>query len=138
MQHSNESNQAFMNFNFPKYEVMTPDKFEEYVKQSFNLDTQPQPHPQTQPQPQNPNNFTYSTQSIQPTQPTQTIRPACLGATGPTQNNISFGDAMSKMKKEKEKKEVIESLYAELSSIRSQIESLTKATDNIYRIITKL
>lgn len=160
--------QGFMNFDFPKYEIMTPDKFEKYVKQSFNLEPQPeaepqpQSQPQTQPQPQplfprdlfgqikpatqlsqfsqptQPVQLTHFTQPTQPTQPNQPIRPACIGATGPNQPNISFGDAMNNLKKEKAKNEIIESLYSELSSIRSQIELLTKTTDNIYRIINKL
>ncbi len=154
MQRPIESNQNFMSFGFPKYELLTPDQFEKYVKQSFNLDeqneSQPQPQPQHQPQPQPQPQLPRdlfgqiklqnqpSTHLSQITQPTQSIRPACLGATGPTQSNISFNNAMSNLKKEKEKKEVIDSLYAELSSIRLQIELLTKTTDNIYRIITKL
>ncbi len=158
-------NQGFINFDFPKYEILTPDKFEKYVKQSFNLEPQsevePQPQPQPQLQPQPPTHpqpqplfprdlfgqikpaiqlsqFSQPTQPTQSTQPTQPIRPACLGATGPNQPNISFGDAMNNLKKEKAKHEIIESLYAELSSIRLQIELLTKTTDNIYRIINKL
>lgn len=160
-------NQGFMNFDFPKYELMTPDKFEKYVKQSFNLEpqpeaeteaepqvqyqtqpqpqiqpqpqTQPQPQPQTQPQPLFPRDlFSQIKPATQLSQPKQPIHPACIGATGPTQHNISFGDAMTNLKKEKAKNDIIESLYVELSSIRSQIELLTKTTDNIYRIINKL
>lgn len=153
-------NQGFMKFDLPKYELMTPDKFEKYVKQSFNLEPQSeaeaepqvqyqtQPQPQPQPQPLFPRDlFTQikpATQLSQPTQlthftnPKQPIHPACIGATGPNQPNISFGDAMNNLKKEKAKNEIIESLYSELSSIRSQIELLTKTTDNIYRIINKL
>jgi hypothetical protein len=153
-------NQSFMNFDFPKYELMTPDKFEKYVKQSFNLESQPeaeaepqvQYQTQSQPQPQPQTHFSRDlfaqikpiTQLSQPTQltnftnPTQPIRSPCMGATGPTQPNISFGDALTNLKKEKAKNEIIESLYVELSSIRSQIELLTKTTDNIYRIINKL
>jgi hypothetical protein len=164
MQRPIEYNQGFMNFNLPKYELMTPDKFEKYVKQSFNLEpqseaeaepqvqyqTQPQTQTQTQTQPQPlfPRDLfgqiKPATQLSQPTQlthftnPKQPIHPACIGATGPTQSNISFGDAMTNLKKEKAKNDIIESLYVELSSIRSQIELLTKTTDNIYRIINKL
>ena len=152
MQRPIEYNQGFMKFDLPKYELMTPDKFEKYVKQSFNLEPQseaeaePQVQYQTQPQTQPQTHFSRdlfgqikpATQLSQPTQPTQPIRSPCQGATGPNQPNISFGDAMNNLKKEKAKHEIIESLYAELSSIRSQIELLTKTTDNIYRIINKL
>jgi hypothetical protein len=158
MQRPIEYNQGFMKFDLPKYELMTPDKFEKYVKQSFNLEPQseaeaePQVQYQTQPQTQPQTHFPRdlfgqikpATQLSQPTQltnftnPTQPIRSPCMGATGPTQPNISFGDALTNLKKEKAKNEIIESLYTELSSIRSQIELLTKTTDNIYRIINKL
>jgi hypothetical protein len=162
MQRPIEYNQGFMNFDLPKYELMTPDQFEKYVKQSFNLESQSEEESQPQPQPQLPRNLfgqiklqnqppTHLSQITQPTHPTnltqsnQQIRPACLGAIGPNQPNISFGEALSNLKKTQEKKdtekgkqEIIEALCVELSAIRSQIEFLTKATDNIYRIITKL
>ncbi len=162
MQRPTEYNQGFMNFDLPKYELMTPDQFEKYVKQSFNLESQPEEEPQPKPQPQLPrdlfgqiklqtqppthlSHLTKPTHFTQITNPTQPIRSACLGATGPTQPNISFGEALSNMKKvqekkntEKSKQELIEALCSELSSIRSQIEFLTKATDNIYLILTKL
>jgi hypothetical protein len=141
MQHPNESNQAFMNIGLPKYELMTPDQFEKYVKQSFNINSESEyPYSQIKLQTQPP---THITQPTQPNHFTQTT--SCIGAIGPNQPNISFGEALSNFKKVQEKKdtekgkqEIIEALCVELCSIRSQIEFLTKATDNIYRIITKL
>ena len=141
-----------------QFELMTPDQFEKYIKQSFNQESDPQEQPhfprdlfgkiklQTQPpthisQPVQPNHVTQSTQPAQLPQPVQHVQPirtSCMGAIGPNQPNISFGEALSNLKKEKTKNEIIESLYAELSSIRLQIELLTKTTDNIYRILNKL
>jgi hypothetical protein len=101
-------------------------------------DTPPQPTPLFNNQPQTPQLLPSQT-SQQPQQP-QPMRGSCMGATGPMQNKgfeSGLGNSMSILKKEKENKEVIASLYTELSSIRTQIETLTKATDNIYKIISK-
>ncbi len=125
------------------YEIMTSEQYQKYVKDSFSNESQPQSQPQPQPQPQLPQDTfgqikLTNVQSMQPNHIPQLIRPACLGAYGPSQSNEIFSNTMINMKKDKEKKETIDSLYAELSSIRLQIELLTKTTDNIYRIITKL
>jgi hypothetical protein len=166
MQRPIESTQGFLNFGLPlpqnEPEIMTHDQFDQYVKQAFNLENEPsfqtqpfnykyfQQQPsrdtfgqikvQPQPQPQQ-HPLILGTKPIQSTQlppPPQHIRGPCGGATGPNQPSMTFGDAMSNFKKEKDKKDILDSLYAELSSIRTQIEVLTKTTDNIYRIINKL
>ena len=126
--------------------IMTMEQFGEHVKQAFE---QPPPaislfnqQPEQQTQPTLPPpvislfNQQHQTQQ-QPMQPQQAkpIVPACLGAYGP--KTYDLGTSMTNLKKEKDNKEVVAALYNELSSIRTQIETLTKATDNIYKIINK-
>ena len=114
--------------------IMTLNEFEEHV---LNLNGEPQ---ERQEPPQPTPLFQQPPQPQQPALPTLPIRGACIGATGPMHNkpfDLGLGNSMSTLKKEKENKEVIALLYTELSSIRTQIETLTKATDNIYKIISK-
>lgn len=124
-----------LNHNPNQYQtLMTMNQFEEHV---LKLNGEPQEQEQQQPPHPVP-----LFQPLLPTQPppSQPIRGPCMGATGPMQNKgfeTGLGNSMSILKKEKENKEVIALLYTELSSIRSQIETLTKATDNIYKIISK-
>ncbi len=126
--------------------IMTMEQFGEHVKQAFE---QPPPaislfnqqsDQQTQPTLPPPAISLFNQQQQQQQQPTQPqqakpIVPACLGAYGP--KPFDLGNSMTNLKKEKDNKEAIALLYAELSSIRTQIETLTKATDNIYKIINK-
>jgi hypothetical protein len=143
MQHPSHNGkiQGFFNFGQPQpntnpnqYQtLMTMNQFEEHV---LKLNGEPQEQEQQPPQP------VPLFQPLLPTQqpPSQPIRGPCMGATGPMQNKgfeSGLGNSMSILKKEKENKEVIALLYTELSSIRTQIETLTKATDNIYKIISK-
>ncbi len=127
--------------------IMTMEQFGEHVKQAFE---QPPPaislfnqqsDQQTQPTLPPPVISLFNQQQQQPQQqpmqPQQAkpIVPACLGAYGP--KPFDLGNSMTNLKKEKDNKEVVAALYNELSSIRTQIETLTKATDNIYKIINK-
>ena len=147
MQHPSHNGkiQGFFNFGQPhpnptpnQYQtLMTTNQFEEHV-----LKLNGEPQEQEQPQPPQPvplfQPLLQPLPSLPPQQ--QPIRGACIGATGPMQNKgfeSGLGNSMSILKKEKENKEVIALLYTELSSIRNQIETLTKATDNIYKIISK-
>ncbi len=119
--------------------IMTMEQFGEHVKQAFeqpppaiSLFNQ-QPEQQTQPTLPPPAISLFNQQPQ--TQQAKPIVPACLGAYGP--KPFDLGNSMTNLKKEKDNKEVVAALYNELSSIRTQIETLTKATDNIYKIINK-
>ena len=143
MQHPSHNGkiQGFFNFGQPhpntnpnQYQtLMTMNQFEEHVLK-LNGDPQEPPQPTQLFQPLLP------LPALPPQEPTIPIRGPCMGATGPMQNKgfeSGLGNSMSILKKEKENKEAIALLYTELSSIRTQIETLTKATDNIYKIISK-
>jgi hypothetical protein len=142
MQHpSHNGIPGFFNFGKPQitnptqYQtIMTMNEFEEHV---LNLNGEPQQPPQPTPLFQQP----APAQPAPAQQSSLPTRGACIGATGPMQNKsfeFGFGNSMSILKKEKENKEALALLYEELSSIRTQIETLTKATDNIYKIISKM
>ena len=132
-----------LNTNPTQYQtIMTLNEFEEHVLNSNGSPQQPpQPTPLFQQLlPQSQSQLLPPLPAVQQTIPAVPIRGACIGAIGPMQNKgfeSGLGNSMSILKKEKENKEAISLLYTELSSIRTQIETLTKATDNIYKIISK-
>lgn len=72
------------------------------------------------------------------------IQHACKGITMHPSNN-EFKQAMENLQQSRKEKQVqedrnklIDTLYTELATIRSQIEKLTKSTDTIYEILRKI
>jgi hypothetical protein len=63
---------------------------------------------------------------------TKQVYGACMGMQ--PHPNTTFGNAFG-VEKKKDNTNHINSIYDELAAIRHQIEILTKATDNIYKIV---